>query len=320
PRPSPTTKRSAISIASAVDRAEAPVATPELSRVRANTERRPMRSASCPPRLAPLVMPAQPAEAIREPSPLVMPQWTLSAAITKEIRPTSIASSAQPSPETTSSFPCLRVNGRRSRRCERVTDGSAAPPAGACRSAGSAAPPAGASPSAGPAGPAGSAGAGVMVTSTTTREYGLYGAPPHSDRCPERDQNGARTGSGREGHQVHVGFAAQHRQSPSRAGRAPGGEHFSLRLVHQTPAVELLALQHDRLLELGARHHPGVEEEVHAHGGSARRPGRHPVGRQHSPHLDVQPQFLVQLALGALTGVLTGVHGTARQQPVVAVV
>src|SRR5699024_1521749 len=161
-----------------------------------------------------IAMPAKPAEAIREPSPLVMPQWTLSAAITKEIRPTSIASSAQPSPETTSSFPCLRVNGRRSRRCERVTDGSAAPPAGAC-------------PSAGPAGPAGSAGAGVMVTSTTTREYGLYGAPPHSDRCPERDQNGARTGSGREGHQVHVGFAAQHRQSPSRAGRAPGGEHFS---------------------------------------------------------------------------------------------
>src|SRR5690625_6196022 len=67
-----------------------------------------------------------------------------------------------------------------------------------------------------------------MVTSTTTREYGLYGAPPHSDRCPERDQNGARTGSEREGHQVHVGFAAQHRQSPSRAGRAPGREHFSL--------------------------------------------------------------------------------------------
>src|SRR5690625_6169259 len=85
-----------------------------------------------------------------------------------------------------------------------------------------------------------------MVTSTTTREYGLYGAPPHSDRCPERDQNEIRTGSEREGHQVHVGFAAQHRQSPSRAGRAPGREHFSLRLVHQTPVVELLALQHDR--------------------------------------------------------------------------
>ena len=47
-------------------------------------------------------------------------QCTLSAAITKEIRPTSIASSAQPMPEAPSRRPCLRVKGRRSRRCDLV--------------------------------------------------------------------------------------------------------------------------------------------------------------------------------------------------------
>ena len=44
---------------------------------------------------------------------------TASAAMTKEMSPTSMASSAQPSPEPTTSRPCSRVNGSRSSRSAR---------------------------------------------------------------------------------------------------------------------------------------------------------------------------------------------------------
>src|SRR5690625_2380138 len=43
------------------------------------------------------------------------------AAMMNEISPTSIASSAQPTPEAPSSLPCARVNGSRSRRSVRVS-------------------------------------------------------------------------------------------------------------------------------------------------------------------------------------------------------
>src|SRR5699024_4217275 len=75
-------------------------------------------------------MPANPAEAMSEPTDLLSSQWTLCAAITKEIRPTSIASSAQPMPEAPSSFPCLRVKGSRSRRCDLVSGPEAVVAAG----------------------------------------------------------------------------------------------------------------------------------------------------------------------------------------------
>src|SRR3712207_46536 len=102
--------------------AAAPVATPKTSRVSAKTCRRPTAAASSPPGGAPSAIPTKPIEPIQDSSVGVSDHWTASAAITKEMSPTSIASSAQPSPEPTTSRPCSRVNGSRSSRCARLAE------------------------------------------------------------------------------------------------------------------------------------------------------------------------------------------------------
>src|SRR5919107_1851093 len=122
--PSPRPMRNRNTSSEATDQASAasPVATPKTSRVSAKTCRRPIRSASSPPNVAPSAIPTKPIEPIQDSSVGVSDHWTASAAITKEMRPTSIASSAQPRPEPTTSRPCSRVNGSRSSRCARVAE------------------------------------------------------------------------------------------------------------------------------------------------------------------------------------------------------
>jgi hypothetical protein len=113
-------KRNTSSDATDQASAAAPVARPNTRRVSAKTCRRPIRSASRPPRVAPSAIPTNPIEPIQESSVGVSDHWTASAAMTNEMRPTSIASRAQPRPEPTTSRPCSRVNGRRSSRWARV--------------------------------------------------------------------------------------------------------------------------------------------------------------------------------------------------------
>src|SRR5699024_11475842 len=67
-------------------------------------------------KLAPSAIPTKPAVAIQEVWVDSKFQCTASAAMMKEISPTSMASSAQPTPEPTNSFLCLEVTGSRSRR------------------------------------------------------------------------------------------------------------------------------------------------------------------------------------------------------------
>src|ERR687894_590517 len=122
PSPSPMRKRNTSSEATDQASAAAPVATPKTSRVSAKTCRRPIRSASSPPRVAPSAIPTKPIDPIQPSSVGVSDHCTASAAITKEISPTSIASSAQPRPEPTTSRPCSRVNGSRSSRCARLAE------------------------------------------------------------------------------------------------------------------------------------------------------------------------------------------------------
>ena len=120
PSPTPTRKRSAISAATDPASADAPVASPYTSRVRAKTLRRPMRSASRPPTEAPIAMPTKPMDPMNESVVGVSCHWRARAAMTNEMRPTSMASRAQPTPEPTSNFEWRRVNGRRSSRSARV--------------------------------------------------------------------------------------------------------------------------------------------------------------------------------------------------------
>ncbi len=63
-----------------------------------------------------------PMEAIHEVSVWERSQCTVRAAMMKPMRPTSMASSAQPMPEPVSSFVCFLVTGSRSRRSVRLSD------------------------------------------------------------------------------------------------------------------------------------------------------------------------------------------------------
>ena len=130
PRPRPTKNRSTSSTASPLTAALAPVATPYTSSVIAKTERLPNRSASRPPTLAPIAMPANPAEAIHDACEVSSDHSAISAVMMNEISPTSMASSAQPSPEPVSTLRCRRPKGRASRR--RATDGVAVSVMGPC--------------------------------------------------------------------------------------------------------------------------------------------------------------------------------------------
>lgn len=63
-----------------------------------------------------MAMPTNPADAIHDACSLVSDHSDTSAAMMKEIRPTSMASSAQPRPEPPRMRMCPRVNGCASRR------------------------------------------------------------------------------------------------------------------------------------------------------------------------------------------------------------
>ena len=121
PRPSPMKKRRMMSNVRLVARADAPVARPYTSNVRAKMWRRPNLSAKSPPKVAPSAMPMKPTEASHEDSVGVIPQCTARAAMMKEMRPTSMASSAHPMPEPKRRRLCLGVTGRRSSRSVRET-------------------------------------------------------------------------------------------------------------------------------------------------------------------------------------------------------
>jgi hypothetical protein len=71
--------------------------------------------------VAPSAIPANPMEPIHDSWVGESCHCTASAAMTKEMSPTSIASSAQPSPEPTTTRPCSRVKGSRSSRWARVS-------------------------------------------------------------------------------------------------------------------------------------------------------------------------------------------------------
>ena len=129
PSPKPARNRSTKSAPTDHASAESPVAMPNTSRVMAKTARRPMRSASNPPIVAPSAMPAKPIATMSEVCCGESVHCTASAAMTNDTRPTSIASSAQPSPELVRIRACLRVNGSRSRRSPRVPFVSVAPAA-----------------------------------------------------------------------------------------------------------------------------------------------------------------------------------------------
>ena len=75
-----------------------------------------------------MAIPTKPIEPIRDRVPVSSFHCRASAAITNEISPTSIASSAQPMPEATTSLVCRRVNGSRSKRSERVSEVSVTGP------------------------------------------------------------------------------------------------------------------------------------------------------------------------------------------------
>jgi hypothetical protein len=121
PRPSPISTRKARSDATFHDSAAAPVAAPYSRSVAANTVRRPMRSASVPPTLAPMAIPTNPAAPIHDSVAPPSFHCCASAAITNDTSPTSMASIAHPAPDTTTRRRCSRVNGSRSSRCERVS-------------------------------------------------------------------------------------------------------------------------------------------------------------------------------------------------------
>src|SRR4051812_152704 len=104
------------------DSAAAPVATPKTSRVNAKTCRRPNRSASSPPSVAPRAIPTKPIDPIQDSSVAESDHCAARAAMTKEMSPTSIASSAQPRPEPMTSRPCSRVKGSRSSRSARDSE------------------------------------------------------------------------------------------------------------------------------------------------------------------------------------------------------
>jgi hypothetical protein len=75
-----------------------------------------------PPRAAPIAMPTKPMDSTHERSVLFSAKCGSAAiaATTKETRPTSIASKAQPMPEATSSLRCAALKGSRSNRSLRV--------------------------------------------------------------------------------------------------------------------------------------------------------------------------------------------------------
>ena len=66
-------------------------------------------------------MPTNPIEPIQDRVVASSFHCTARAAMTNEMRPTSMASSAQPTPDPTSTFAWARVKGRRSSRSERVS-------------------------------------------------------------------------------------------------------------------------------------------------------------------------------------------------------
>src|SRR4051794_26378175 len=70
-------------------------------------------------------MPMKPTEAIHDRVVLDRLHCTDSAAMMNEMSPTSMASSAQPTPEPATSRPCSGLKGSRSRRSERVSTATA---------------------------------------------------------------------------------------------------------------------------------------------------------------------------------------------------
>ena len=74
-------------------------------------------------------------------------------------------------------------------------------------------------------------------------------------------------------------------------GGAPGRQQLRPVLLDERPVVELRGLRHDLRLELCARDHAGVEDEVHAHRRAAHGTRRQPVHGEQPTHLDVQAQL-----------------------------
>ena len=123
PKPSPMISRAPSSMPSDQDRAMAPLAMPKIISVAVNTVLRPTRSAMKPPTAAPMAMPTKPMDSTHDFSVGVRLKCgsAAMAATTKETRPTSMASNAQPMPEATRSLRCALLKGSRSRRSLRVS-------------------------------------------------------------------------------------------------------------------------------------------------------------------------------------------------------
>ena len=120
PKPSPMISRAPSSMPSDQDRAMAPLAMPKIISVAVNTVLRPTRS---PPTAAPMAMPTKPMDSTQLFSVGVRLKCgsAAMAATTKDTKPTSMASNAQPMPEATRSLRCALLKGSRSRRSLRVS-------------------------------------------------------------------------------------------------------------------------------------------------------------------------------------------------------
>ena len=124
PKPRPMIRRAIKSAANDHDSAMPPFAKPKITSVAEKTVLRPTRSATKPPSAAPIAMPTKPMDSTQLFSVGVKLKCgsAAMAATTKDTKPTSMASKAQPIPDATRSFLCALLNGRRSRRSLRVNE------------------------------------------------------------------------------------------------------------------------------------------------------------------------------------------------------